>query len=118
PVERTLTRTLRPTLPVVGIRPGFDTVLAEDSEAVFDLVVVAPDGGAMASELDWQVDRVETRYQWYTVGGQWYWEPVTQRQRIADGTVVTADGPARLSVPVTWGQYELRVTYQDGTVAS
>src|SRR5690606_23660844 len=70
PVERTVTRALRPTLPVVGIRPSFDGALSENSEAVFDLVVIAPDGTAMEGEIDWQVDRVETRYQWYTVGGR------------------------------------------------
>ncbi|MDF1522247.1 MAG: MG2 domain-containing protein, partial [Trueperaceae bacterium] len=112
PVERTLARTLRPIAPVVGIRPGFDGPLPENAEASFDLVLVDPDGTATAGAVRWQVDRVETRYQWYAVDGRWYWEPVTERQRVGEGVVLVADGPARVTVPVEWGRYELRATYE------
>jgi uncharacterized protein YfaS (alpha-2-macroglobulin family) len=112
PVERTLARTLRPIAPVVGIRPGFDGPLPENAEATFDLVLVDPDGDATAGDLRWQVDRIETRYQWYSVDGRWYWEPVTERQRVAEGALLVADGPARVAVPVEWGQYELRATHE------
>src|SRR5690606_29167577 len=65
PVERTVTRPLQPTTTVVGIKPGFEGSLSENSTAVFDLVLVEPDGSAAAGELQWPVVRVETRYQWY-----------------------------------------------------
>ncbi|HET8984329.1 MAG TPA: MG2 domain-containing protein, partial [Trueperaceae bacterium] len=55
PVERALTRALRPTTPVVGIRPNFAGALSENSEASFDLVIVDPDGTAASGELTWQV---------------------------------------------------------------
>ena len=59
-----------------------------------------------------------TRYQWYSVDGRWYWEPVTERQRVAEG-VATIDGePAAIDVPLTWGPYELRATYEGETLAS
>lgn len=113
PVERDLTRPLRPTGPVVGIHPNFDEGgLPENTDAAFDLVLVAPDGSAMSGDLRWQADRVVTRYQWYAVEGRWFWEPVTERQRVGEGVVSVANGPASISVPVTWGQYELRVTYE------
>ena len=115
PVERTLARTLRPIAPVVGIRPSFDGPLPENAEAAFDLVLVDPDGDATAGEVRWQVDRVETRYQWYAVDGRWYWEPVTERQRVAEGVVLVTDGPARVAVPVEWGPYEIRATYEGPT---
>lgn len=115
PVERTLTRALRPTAPVVGIRPAFDGSLSENSGAGFELVLVDPDGEAIAGALHWQVDRVETRYQWYAVNGRWYWEPVTERQRIGDGVLETQGEPVHLDVPVAWGRYELRVTHEGGT---
>jgi len=130
PVERSLTRALRPTANVVGIRPAFDGVLPENAEAVFDLALVDPDGRAAAGELRWQLDRVETRYQWFSLGGGWYWEAVSQRQRVAEGVAdvaggpaaadgrVRADSPARIAVPVTWGRHELRVTYEGDTFAS
>src|SRR5690606_38731789 len=88
------------------------------SQAGFDLVLVDPSGEAIAGELQWQVDRVETRYQWYAVDGRWYWEPVTERQRIGDGAITTQGEPVRLEVPVTWGRYELRVTRSDAGAAA
>lgn len=118
PVERILTRTLRPIAPVVGIRPGFDGPLPEGADAAFDLVLVDPDGTATAGEVRWQVDRVETRYQWYAVDGRWYWEPVTERQRVAEGVALVADGPVPVTVPVEWGQYEIRATYEGGTLVA
>lgn len=113
PVERALTVPVRPTGPVVGIRPGFDGALPEHAEATFDLALVAPDGAALSGELRWQVDRVLTRYQWYAIDGRWYWEPVTERRRVGEGSVDVADGPAGIAVPVTWGRHELRVTYEE-----
>ncbi|MBW6457428.1 MAG: hypothetical protein K0A98_16220, partial [Trueperaceae bacterium] len=134
PVERSLTRALRPPGPVVGIRPAFDGALPEHAEAAFELVLVGPDGEAMPGEVRWQVDRVETRYQWFSQGGSWYWEPVSQRQRVAEGVVrvgaggaggadaddgpARAEGPARIAVPVTWGRHELRVSYEGDAFAS
>ncbi len=118
PVERQIVRPLSPVSAVVGIKPAFDGALSENSEAAFDLVIVEPDGTAGSGELIWQVDRIETRYQWYSVGSRWYWEPVTQRHRVAEGALDAQAGPASLSVPVGWGRYELRATYQGGASAS
>lgn len=118
PVERDVTRALRPTGPVVGIRPGFDDALPENTAATFDLALVDPNGDPMAGDLRWQLDRVVTRYQWYAVNGRWYWEPVTERQRVGEGVAAVAGRPAGISVPVTWGRHELRVTYEGTTFAS
>ncbi len=118
PVERQLTRPIRPTGPVVGIRPGFDGALPEQATATFDLVLANPDGSVRAGELRWQVDRVLTRYQWYAIDGRWFWEPVTERQRVAEGVATVADGPVAIQAPVTWGPYELRVSHEGATLAS
>ena len=118
PVERSMTRALRPAGPVIGIRPGFDDSLPEHAEATFDLVLVDPAGAAMPGELRWQVDRVHTRYQWFSQGGRWHWEPVHERQRVAEGVVTVSDGPIHLAVPVTWGRHDLRVTYEGAAHAS
>ena len=111
PVERSLTRNLKPTTQVIGVRPSFEGALPEDADATFDVVLVNPDGTAASGELTWQVDRVQTTYQWYSYGNTWYWEPVTQRQRVGEGTVSVQAGPASVSVPVAWGSYELRVAH-------
>ncbi|WP_245963958.1 alpha-2-macroglobulin family protein [Roseinatronobacter ekhonensis] len=111
PVERTLSAPMAATRPMIGIRPAFDDTLPQGAEAVFDLALVSPDGQAMQGALTWQVDRVDTRYQWYSVDGRWNWEPVTERNRVAEGSV---DSTGQITVPLDWGQYELRVTH-DGT---
>lgn len=118
PVERVLLAPLQASAPVVGIRPRFEGPLAQHSEAEFDLVRIDPSGTVAPGELHWQLDRVQTRYQWFTLYGSWNWEPVTERQRVADGVVVIADAPARIAVPLSWGRYELRVTHQGADFAS
>ncbi|MDD7969599.1 alpha-2-macroglobulin family protein [Roseinatronobacter alkalisoli] len=118
PVERSLTRALRPAGPVLGIRPGFDDTLPENAQARFDLVLVGPDGAALPGNVQWQVDKVETRYQWYSLDGRWNWEPVTSRSRVAEGEVMLADGPEGIVVPVDWGNHELRVTHEGAELVS
>ncbi|NBB98453.1 MAG: alpha-2-macroglobulin family protein, partial [Alphaproteobacteria bacterium] len=115
PVERTLTAPVAATQPMIGIRPGFDDTLPQGAEAVFDLALVGTDGQPMDGALTWQVDRVDTRYQWYSVDGRWNWEPVTERNRVAEGSL---DGTGQITVPLDWGQYELRVTHDGASYAS
>ncbi|MGY6549624.1 MAG: alpha-2-macroglobulin family protein [Roseinatronobacter sp.] len=118
PVERSLVVPVRPAQPVIGIRPGFDDALAENSEAVFDLVLVAPDGGALSGELAWELSRITTRFQWFSLDGRWNWEPVTERARVDEGRLLLDAAPAQLVLPVEWGQYELRVSRSTGDFAS
>ncbi|MEM1301479.1 MAG: MG2 domain-containing protein, partial [Pseudomonadota bacterium] len=92
PVERRITRPVAPTRDVIGIRPAFDGVVPEGTEARFDVLTLAPDLTPRSRSVTWTLNRVETRYQWYQLYGDWNWEPVTRRTRIATGTVVTGDG--------------------------
>src|SRR5204862_3553328 len=49
----------------------------------------------------------------------WDFEPIKLTRRVADGTInVTADTPARISVPMQWGRYRLEVSSSDGTLTS
>ncbi|MEP4194490.1 MAG: alpha-2-macroglobulin family protein [Aliishimia sp.] len=107
PVERRLVKPIRLTTPIIGFKPSFEDVAAEDSDAVFDMVALDPTGAAMRGELIWVLNRVETRYQWYQLYGNWNWEPITRRTRIANGTMELTGQAASLSVPVRWGSYEL-----------
>lgn len=116
PVERSETRLVMPRRPVIGVRPQFeDGSVAEGAEASFDVVALGPDLRPVASTANWAINRVETDYQWYAIGGEWSWEPVTSRSRIASGEVaLTADGPAQVAATVPWGEFELVVTTPDG----
>ncbi|RBI83122.1 alpha-2-macroglobulin family protein [Rhodosalinus halophilus] len=118
PVEEVLTRAVAPTGPLVGIRPLFDGVVEEGSEARFRLIGLDAEGAASPMRLGWTVNRVETRYQWYQLHGSWNWEPVTSRTRVAGGEVSPGTEPAEIAVPVDWGRYEIVLERLDGAYAA
>ncbi len=118
PVERRLTRALTPSTPMIGIRPLFDGVLGEGSEAAFEVIGLGPDQSPQQMRVKWALNRIETRYQWYSAYGSWEWEPVTRRQRITSGEIRLDGTPAQVAAPVTWGRYELVVERIDGSYAA
>ncbi|MEZ5910984.1 MAG: alpha-2-macroglobulin family protein [Paracoccaceae bacterium] len=118
PVERRLQTRLVPSDPVLGIRPEFDGVAPEGGEAAFRLIAVGPEETPVAATVRWTVNRVETRYQWYQLYGNWNWEPVTRRSRVAQGEATLGGDAVRVAAPVEWGEYELVVERIDGPVAS
>ncbi len=117
PVERVTTLPIKGNADLIGVRPLFDKVVPENGEARFMLLGIGADGGAVPMTARWELVRIETTYQWYQSFGNWMWEPVTRRERVADG-VVALDGPTEIALPVTWGQYELAVTQTEGAAAS
>jgi hypothetical protein len=118
PVERQVTRVLAPAAPMIGVRPLFDAVVPEGGEARFDLIAIGPDLRPVPMEVRWEVTRVRVNYQWYQQYGQWSWEPVTSRSRVAEGTAVLGAGPVQIAAPVEWGEYELAVEQKGGAATS
>ncbi|MBP7003342.1 alpha-2-macroglobulin family protein [Amaricoccus sp.] len=120
PIERSLTRPVRPAGPLLGLRPLFDGAVDEGGTAGFEAVAVGPDLGRVAlGPVDWTLSRVDVSFQWYEVDGNWSYETVTRRTRVANGSVeMGAEAPARLDLPVDWGRYELRLAAQGGPVAA
>ncbi|WP_296766591.1 alpha-2-macroglobulin family protein [Sediminimonas sp.] len=114
PVERSISRPVRPGAPMIGIRPLFDGALGQGAEAAFDLRAVAPAGAAPEMPVRWTLNRVETRYQWYRQNGNWNWEPVVSRARVAAGEAMLSTTPQEVAVPVDWGRYELIVETREG----
>jgi uncharacterized protein YfaS (alpha-2-macroglobulin family) len=108
PVERQISAPVQPATPVIGIKPLFDEVVTEGTEAQFEVIALAPDLTSTSMPVRWTLNRVETRYQWYQLFGNWAWEPTTRRTRVATGEALL-DGPMTLSQPVDWGQHELVV---------
>ncbi len=111
PVERVLERPIAPRATVIGIRTRFDGVLPEGGTARFDVIAVGPDLRARPlPPLRWVMNRIRTRYQWYQTGGDWRYEPVTTRTRVASGRIEPGrKGPVAVAAPVEWGRYELVV---------
>ncbi|KGJ05341.1 hypothetical protein SAMN04487972_10645 [Paracoccus halophilus] len=108
PVERSEARLVMPAAPAIGIRPLFegDTV-PENAEARFALLAVGPDLGRVSEPVRWVLNRIDTDYQWYSIGGQWNWEATTTRRRIDEGVAEPGEVPAEIAARVDWGQYEL-----------
>ena len=109
PVERQARMQVAPDADLVGIRPLFDGSLPEGGQAVFDVIGLGRDLAPKAMQVNWTLNRIHTRYQWYELYGDWKWEPVTRRERIATGTLSIGSDPERITQPVEWGEYELVV---------
>lgn len=118
PVERRLTAPVQPATPVIGIKPLFDDVVAQGTDAGFEIIALSPDLTPATMRVRWTLNRVETRYQWYQLYGDWNWEPITHRTRISTGEVELKGTPIRVASPVDWGAYELVVERLDGAYAA
>ncbi|MEY1557668.1 MG2 domain-containing protein [Yoonia sp. R2331] len=120
PVERSATAVVLPDAPFIGIKPRFDGVVREGTEASFDLIALSSDLTPAAIDVAWTLNRVTTRYQWYSLYGDWNWEPVTERTRVASGSAALGADPVTVAGDVKWGRYELIVerTGADYAVAS
>ncbi|MHA6264102.1 alpha-2-macroglobulin family protein [Arenibacterium sp. CAU 1754] len=118
PVERRITAPVRPATDVIGIKPLFDEVVSEGSDAAFDIIGLSPDLTPQPMRVRWTLNRVVTRYQWYRLYGNWNWEPTTRRTRIATGEGDLGTAPLSLVQPVEWGRYELVVERLDGPYAA
>ena len=114
PVERQMSQMLAPAGPMIGIKPGFDFVVAEGTDATFQVISIGADLTPAPMQVNWTINRVETRYQWYQEYGSWNWEPITTRKRIDAGSATLGDDPVTVSAPVDWGHYELVVERTDG----
>lgn len=114
PVERQATLAVTPATDLIGIKPGFDEEVSENSTATFDLIGLGSDLAGKAMDVTWTVNRVRTRYQWYSSGGYWDWEPVTTREQVATGTATLGADPVEVSAQVEWGRYEIVVSRTTG----
>ncbi|KQO85005.1 alpha-2-macroglobulin [Methylobacterium sp. Leaf90] len=111
-LSRSVTLPILPAQPVLAIRKNFGGDLAENATATFDVAMAAPDGRRLTQDgVTWTLSKVDRTYQWYRADGRWSFEPVKSSRRIADGRVaIGAEAPARIAVPVGFGQYRLEAS--------
>lgn len=111
PVERDLSLPMADPRPRIGLKPLFDGAVEQGGNARFQVMVLGADGAPLAaSGLRWRMAQKQTSYQWYQTDGDWRYEPIVSRTRVASGVLdVTADrgAPTVIEVPVDWGAYEL-----------
>ena len=114
PVEREITHHLAPDGPMIGIKPMFDDVVAEGSDARFQIIAIDTDLAQTPMQVKWTVNRIKTRYQWYQQYGNWHWEEIQTRKRVAAGTADLNGQPITIDTPVDWGKYEVLVERSNG----
>jgi uncharacterized protein YfaS (alpha-2-macroglobulin family) len=95
----------------VGVKPLFDGSVPEGAAAEFEIVGIGPDGKQTAlTGLKWELQRVESQFQWYSRDNRWSYELVNYESRVAGGTVDTpATGTVRIKAPVDSGNYRLDI---------
>ncbi|WEK51863.1 MAG: MG2 domain-containing protein [Candidatus Kaistia colombiensis] len=110
-VERRLSLPADGNKPHIGIKPNFDGSVAEGASAGFELIAISPDGKRIdAKSATWQIEKLDTNYQWYRRDGAWKYEAITTATRVANGTVDLATGkPASIEGKVDWGRFRLTV---------
>ncbi|MEJ2037279.1 MAG: alpha-2-macroglobulin family protein, partial [Maritimibacter sp.] len=121
PVERSLTANILPSGPMIGIKPGFEDDVRENSEATFSLIALTPDLKARNMDVTWELNRVRTRYQWYRIDGSWNWDPVTTRERVSTGTAHLGESPAPVAAQVAPDMLEVSLdaeSYTPGDTAT
>jgi len=112
-LAETTTLDVRPSKPIIGIRPGFEGGHAGDAGAKsFEIVVLDRDGNPVSMKsVDWDLSRLETNFQWFNRDGRWDYETVTYVRKVADGQVdVEAGSPMTIEAPAGYGRYRLEVT--------
>ena len=120
PVERTDTALILPAAVTLGIKPDFaDLTVPEGTEASFSVIALGADMQPAAGTYGWQLNRIESDYQWYSIDGDWQWEAITNRTSIASGEVtLDGSGPATVTAPVEWGEFELVLQDENGAESS
>ena len=95
----------------IGVKPLFDGSVPEGAAAEFEIVGIGPDGKQTAiSGLKWELQRVESQFQWYSRDNRWSYELVNYENRVAGGTINTpTTGTVRIKAPVDSGNYRLDI---------
>ncbi len=116
PVERELTLPIADRRVRIGIRPLFEDAVEEGGNAGFEVMALDADGARIALPgLRWTLSKVQTSYQWYQTDGDWRFQPIVSRARVASGELdlsAVADSDrigGRIEARVDWGGYQLEV---------
>ncbi|MEA3642334.1 MAG: MG2 domain-containing protein, partial [Lamprobacter sp.] len=98
PVERNLSLPILDQRPRIAIKPLFEGAVDQGSNARFAVMVLDAHGAPMAANgLRWTLSRVQTSYQWYRTDGDWRYEPIVSRTRVASGDLDVGADPSALA---------------------
>jgi len=115
PVERSVISQVTPQGRMIGVKKQFnDDVVDQGDLADFQVVVLGKDSTPIDTTVEWELNKITTRYQWYQQYGNWRWEPTITRKRVDEGTLELSSIES-LSLKVDWGEYELLIHTSDGS---
>jgi uncharacterized protein YfaS (alpha-2-macroglobulin family) len=111
PVERSITLPVLPDMDRLGIKPLFEGAAGENGPVAFELIAVDKSGERTAArDASWSLYEVRTDFQWYRADGNWNYETVETKSRVANGRAdISADRPTQIEASVGWGSYRLEV---------
>ncbi|MGE0516229.1 MAG: alpha-2-macroglobulin, partial [Hyphomicrobiaceae bacterium] len=112
-IERRVSLPIDPAEARIGVKPLFSgDQVKEGDEAQFNVIALGSDGKpATSRKLNWEIVRLDRRWQWYSHEGEWRYEAVTTTRRMSKGTVdANAGTPARIAFAPEWGRYRLDVS--------
>jgi len=111
-VERNITVPVAAGVAQIGLRAGFEQArVTQGATATFSVITIDGEGKRSTIKgLKWSLLRLERRYQWYSRGSGWQYEPVISSVKVASGVIDSSqDRPVQVSVTPTWGRYRLEV---------
>ncbi len=111
-IERKLVLPVDLKQPRIGIKPLFEAGQApEGQDAQFEVVLLDGAGKPMASDkIAWTLTRLDQSWQWYRRDGNWTYDSVTVKRKVAgDALAIAADAPAKIASALGWGRYRLDV---------
>ncbi|MFM2422117.1 MAG: hypothetical protein RL291_647, partial [Pseudomonadota bacterium] len=120
-IERVVSLPVSADIARIGVKPRFEgTNVREGSTATFDVIHLAANGTrAPLAGAQWELLKLEQRWQWYNRSGNWSYDVHTDTTRVAGGAVdIKADAPTPIEARVDWGRYRLVVKSADGQVVT
>lgn len=120
-IERSVSLPITTAQPLIGIKPRFENgAVPEGAVALFDVIHL--DGSGKRANLagaQWEVVRLDQKWQWYNRDGNWQYDSQTETQRIAVGSIdIAANAPQTIEARVSWGRYRLDLKMPNGDVVS
>ena len=106
----------------LGIKPLFtDDTVDRGATASFEAIAVGGDGSRKAiDKISYRLVQEDWDYQWFLRNGYWDYQAVVRDIPGSSGEIsIAADTPAKIGIPVDYGQYRLELyDPQSGAAAS
>lgn len=107
---------IKPSKPVVGIKPLFKRNHVEENRtASFNIVALGTELTPVPMKgLKWELLEINRHFQWYNQEGSWRYQPITYTKRVAKGDFdLDAQSPFQIDSTTGNGRFRLEITSED-----